>query len=279
MSECHVYVSHWRRTKDGFEGWLERWPKRRVTGKTFHEMTEALGDVVGEQVGDGEPQFEFEPPYIEAAGWKHLFRDGWTDTFFLHALRLDGHNGIFTGGFCGRCKRPIGGRTATRFEVEWGDWAEGITAFATSANDTMRIPVLSEELLDVLTREERASFDLRPVATRPSSGTRFFELAPRQFVAEAAGKALKARGWRCPACGRRQIHNEALGYGPKVVSRDSLPPGPGLLFLGDPGAFSLCFTAQRWEAVKARLRQADITSSPLAIIEPHDRDDSVVLQE
>src|SRR3954471_17367032 len=75
MSEGHIYVSYWQRTERGYEGWIERWPKRRVSGGTFYEMREALGNVVGEEVGDGEPNFEFEPPFIEAAGWEHLFRD------------------------------------------------------------------------------------------------------------------------------------------------------------------------------------------------------------
>jgi hypothetical protein len=280
MSEMHVYVCNWQRKKSGYEGWIEQWPKRRVREKTFYEMRDALYDVVGEEVGDGEPQFEFEPPFVDATGWEHLFRDGWRSTFFLSDVKLTTEAGVFDGGFCGRCKRPIGNRTNQQLTVEWGSWAAGITSFAASGHDTMRIPVASEALLDIFTPQERKSFDLRPVQTTPSSRTSFYEFISRRFVSEVAGKLFQPEGWQCHQCGRRFLSNaKVLGYGTDVVSRDAIESGTGLFFLGDAGHFTLCFSADRWQTVKRTLRAADITSSSIAIIEPGEAEESLVLRE
>lgn len=280
MSECHVYVCHWKHTARGYEGWIERWPKRHVSGNTFYEMRDALGDVVGEEVGDGEPQFEFEPPFIEAAGWEHLFRDGWRSTFFLSSVRLTTNAGIFESGFCERCKWPIGRRTSATLAVEFGPWARGIKSFSAVAQSTMRVPVASERLLDVFTAQERSTFEARPVTITGIVQSRFYEFVPQQFVSRVGGKSFQPDGWHCSGCGRRHVSNgKVLGYGSEVVSRDAVEPTPGIVFLGDPGHFSVCFGADRWEAVKSTLRAAEITSSPIAIIEPEDREDSPSLVE
>jgi hypothetical protein len=280
MSEGHIYVSYWERNERGYEGWMERWPKRRVSGETFYEMREALGNVVGEEVGDGEPNFEFEPPFIEAAGWEHLFRDGWRSTYLLRRPRLTTDVGLFDGGFCGQCKWPVGNRTNETLRVERDSWPKGIKSFAAVARHTMRIPVASKGLLDIFTSEERESFEFRPVETIPAARTRFYEFVPRRFVSEVGGKALQADGWHCRQCGRRYVSNSrVLGYGPRVVSRDAIEPGAGLFFLGDAGNFSVCLSADRWEELKATLRAAEITSSLIAIIEAGEREESPVLQE
>jgi hypothetical protein len=164
--------------------------------------------------------------------------------------------------------------------VEWGPWCRGVKVFSAVARDTMRIPVASERLLDVFTPEERAGFDVRPVDITPATRTRFFEFVPRRFVPEVAGKPFRPDGWQCGLCGRRYVSNaRVLGYGPHVVSRDTIPPGAGLFFMGDAGHFSLCFSADRWEALKGTLRAAGITSSDVAIIEPGDREDSPELRD
>ena len=280
MSECHVYVCHWKHTARGYEGWIERWPKQHVTGDTFDEMRDALGDIVGEEVGDGEPQFEFEPPFIEAAGWEHLFRDGWRSTFFIDDVRLTTDSGVFEGGFCDRCKWPIGRRTGARLAVEFGPWAKGMKSFSATARDTMRVPVVSERLLDVFTPQERATFEARPVRITGTTQYRFYEFVPKRFVSRVGGKSFQPDGWHCSRCGRRYVSNgKVLGYGPEVVSRDAAEAATGLFFLGDPGNFFICLSADRWQAVKATLRAADITSSLIAIIEPEDREDSPTLVE
>jgi hypothetical protein len=280
MSEGHVYVCGWRLTEAGYEGWIERWPKRRVTGATFSDMENALLDVVGEKVGDGEPQFEFEPPFLEPAGWEHFFRDGWRSTFFVDGLRPATPAGLFDGGFCDRCKYPIGKRTDARLTIEWGPWARGTKCFQATIYSAMRVPVASERLLDVFTPQERASFEARPVALTTASRSRFFEFVPRRFVPDVGGKPFRPDGWQCGRCGRRLVSNaKVLGYGPHVVCRADIEPGAGLFFRGDPGHFSLCYSAARWHAVKATLRAAGITSSPVAIIEPADVEKSPVLQD
>jgi len=71
---------------------------------------------------------------------------------------------------------------------------------------------------------------------------------------------------------------KVLGYGPQVVSRNAIEPDAGLFFLGGPGKFCLCFSADRWQAVKATLRGAEITSSSIAIIEPGEREESPELR-
>ena len=280
MSEGHVYVCGWRRTEDGYEGWIERWPKRRVTGGTFADMESALLEVAGEMVGDGEPQFEFEPPFLEPAAWEHVFRDGWRRTFFQHGVRPLSDAALFAGGFCDRCKWPIGRRTDAGLTVEWGPWAKGFKSFAAVARGGMRIPVVSERLLELFKPQERASFEARPVALTTAARTRFFEFVPRRIAPSVGGKPFRPDGWQCGRCGRRLVSNaRVLGYGPHVVCRADVEPGASLFFQGDPGHFTLCFSAERWQAVKATLRAAEITSSALAIIEAAEREDSPELRE
>ena len=280
MSEGHVYVCHWQRNDRGFEGWIERWPERHVTGATFNEMRDALGNITGDELGDGEPQFEFEPPFIEAADWEHLFRHGWRSTFFLTGVRPTTDTGLFDGGFCNRCNWPVGDRTNEPLKVGWATCAKGGRSFAAISHRSMRIPVASEPLLDIFTPQERDSFEARPVETEEAMPTRFYEFVPRRFVSKVAGKPFQPDGWQCRQCGRRYVSNaKVLGYGAHVVSRDAIEPGAGLFFLGDPGKFSLCFSAERWQAVKAALRAAEISSSSIAIIDPSEIEQSPALRD
>jgi iron(III) transport system substrate-binding protein len=90
----------------------------------------------------------------------------------------------------------------------------------------MRIPVVSERLLDVFTAEERVGFDVRPVENTPATRTRFFEFVPRRFVPEVAGKSFQPDGWRCGLCGRRYVSNAGVlgyGYNSELLARKKLP--------------------------------------------------------
>jgi hypothetical protein len=270
MSEGHVYVCGWRTVKDQYEGWLDRWPKRGVAAPTFHEMRDALYDVVGEQVGDGEPQFEFEPPFIEAKGWEHLFRDGYRSTYFLNVIYLETYDDIFEGGFCDSCERPVGSRTSSPLMLCGNSSTRGMKSFGVIGGKGMRIPIASKSLLKMFTREEKASFEARPVDTTEGTST-FYEFVPRRFVAPEAGKHFKPEIWKCDNCGRKQVSNaKVLGWGADVVSKATIDPDAALWFLGTPSEFSLCFRRDRWEQVKDVVRSAQITSSLVAVIEPSD---------
>jgi hypothetical protein len=281
MSESPTYVCNWRRLDDGrYEAWLAKQPGRRVEAETIRGVKDQLGDVIGELWGDGEPQFEFDPPLLEVVGWDHLFVHGHMSTFFNYGHRIENWKDAYTGGFCTQCGWPIGSRTAVPLQVFTKSWPEELDVFRAAHSHCGCVLVVSDRILGIFSAEERKFFETRPIQNPGGAAKHFFEILPKHFVPHATGNDLAPSGWHCPACDRNYIvHPKTLGYGTQAACDSDIgTPAPPIFFLGDPGRYSMCLSRARWEKLKAELHKFDLVSRLLAVIPEAERDSATGLK-
>lgn len=273
MSEGNVYVCHWVLRKGKYEARIDGVPRRRVVADSFDELTIAIGELLITERGDGEPVLEFEPPYLDATGAKAVLRNDWVATYLNDAVRVNADNALFTGGFCTNCDWPVGDRTSKPLEVRREPHETRYKSIAAVTNHSMRLPILSARTLNLFTAQERDTFDARPVDIIPPGRLRWFEIVPRLFINEIAVRSLTPSGWVCKGCGRRCIsHPTTLGWGPAVITRESIGADASMFFLGDAGNFEICFTKPRWAEIKAEMRSVGLTSNAIAIVSAADRE-------
>ena len=203
MSEGKSYRVQWKRTGDSFSAWLVKRKSICGVGRSLQDALDDLSGEICDAYGDGEPQLSLYPlrPVIAMeAPWV-------APTLCLVGgngdVLIKGHgDGLFSGGWCERCKHPQGVRTklpltalrAGEGDVAWPWWTHGGDGIDYS-------PLLvSERFLRLLSRAERTACEWREIVMPPRCKTHYFECIPKRTVAPVAVRGWTVDGWRCPKC-------------------------------------------------------------------------------
>jgi hypothetical protein len=270
-----TYYCSWRRESDGTcVGWEIRRPALRAEGSSPDDMSQALGDVVGEHYNDHEAALHFDPS-LSDAGDPTWFSDGlieiaWNASFkFRPTART-----AYANGRCKRCGSGLGSRTPISLHVdEITEVADGAASPGSNEPppcDGMpgSLMIVSEEFLGALASEERQTFESRPVSWATKRRRHFFERIPHVSIKLGAVKGMEVYGLRCDLCDRRVYsHGANLGLG-KVVCRKDIPPdSSGFFFAGDETEVSLFCTSERWNTLAGKKWARKLTGDPLAVID------------
>jgi hypothetical protein len=256
-----VYYCCWKRNQDGdYVGWERKHPSLRAEAMTQREMVELLGDIVGEYHDDHEAALQFEPPLSEKNGKEKYFVDDLVEVVWnaMFSFTLSAET-AFKLGRCKRCGRGLGSRTPRPLVVDsLGQGIDGAFSSASNSPPPAQMPghliIVSEAFLHVTTKNERATFEARPIEWRSKRRTKFFEIIPKTFIPRVGIKGHEVNGWRCELCGQQQYSVcGTLEYGVKVVCRSDLPsPPPTFFFVGDPISYGLCTSRRRWELLRSK---------------------------
>ena len=266
MPANRVYVCRWVELPDGGYRGTVAAPRVEVEADTFGALVREATEAVAGAAGDPEPAFDFEPPPPNAgkAAW---FADGLVALAPQSHFQSDETIGLTTGGACPRCHWPLGERTDRPVAVR-SAWPGEVIFSWHSAAEGVRLLLVSERFLGLLSDEDRSTFTLRPATVPPGKRKRYVEVVPKRFVPEVAVAGLEQTGWRCDQCGRACVgHGRDLGWSVPAVGRDSIPPTP-TFFIGTSTSYRLCLTGPRWEALKGPMRKSGMTSDPIAAVRP-----------
>jgi hypothetical protein len=277
VREGLVYVCKWERlAAGGYRGVISR-PHLQVQGDSFDEIVRELADAIARANGDCEPVIEFEPPLI-ARGDPEWFRDNVVAVAPNSHFRIENVANIVSGGFCDHCESPRGSRRDEAISVE-SMWPGDASFSCDPRAEGLRVLLISERLLETFSKPDRETFDVRPVKMPPGKRKRFLEVVPKQFAPEIAIMSLDVSGWHCKVCGHVEFsHGHDLGWGVSAIARDCLPEDP-IFFVGTSIDYTLCMKSNAWERMKSGLRKASMSSEPVAIVEPAQVAEQVVVPE
>ena len=113
---------------------------------------------------------------------------------------------------------------------------------------TNSLQILSEQFLDLLTKNERGLLQLQPVAGR-GSARKFYELVGPIGPPLVAVAGMKTSGWRCTACDHRTCGYWIAGMSiNSFIARTDFPASPhGVFTVGRSPDVQLAVTSARWE--------------------------------
>ena len=197
-----------------------------------------------------------------------LFRDQLLTLSSSSFFSLDSVDGLYQNGICPRCRSPVGQRTDRPLSIR-SIWP-GDLSYSSDQRMRARVWVVSDRFLELLTRRERAQFDIRQVTMPLGTRKAFFEVLPRRFVPQAGVKNWSvSAGWYCGRCQARAFsYDEQLGDILRtIVCRSSLLPAKPLLFVGDAGSFKIAVARDRWDEWRRVPVGKQIRGIPLAVID------------
>jgi hypothetical protein len=257
--EGKVYPCSWRKNGPAFEAWLTARPALKARGSTFEEADEALWDLILRKLGDGENQRDYNPPppsdsdlleprLVELS--PNAGAEGATD-----AAKL------FDGGWCKRCGQPMGARNGVTISV---DALEPGTDAVTCSGACL---LFSGDFLELLTRDEHALAEWRPVTRRGRSRKKFFELVPKEKYRFVGSRKLDFLPARCDQC-RQETGFFFWDPGVKItrfMSREEIRE-QGAFVIGDLHTGHLVMTAARWAELRGRAGTRGIVASPVGVV-------------
>jgi hypothetical protein len=275
MPEGRTYVCKWQKLEDGTYRGIVKRPKLHVEADSLDDLVVELTEQIADANGDCEPQIDFEPP-VAAGGKKDWFRDKIVSLTPSSHFAIENFDNIIEGGYCKRCKYPLGKRNSEAIIVD-SMWPGGASnSWDTNANG-LNVLLMSEELLESFSKSERKMFDVREVKVPAGKRKKFVEVVPKHVVPQIVIKSLRVDGWRCKVCGQVEFnHGRELGWCVMAIARDGLPKDE-VFFVGTSTDYNMCLRPATWERLKAVLRKATMTSDPVAVVEAHQIAKRVVL--
>lgn len=269
MAEGETYACSWKRVPGCYRVWLKADPRIAAEHAEFEEADELLSDLICDATGDGESVHVYDPPepnipHAGASERGQLWELGQPTKVYMVQPRR-----YFTDGLCDNCLMPRGARTDVPLRV---------TKLRKSLNSAMVVienvspgPILtivSAPFLELLSAEERARFEWRPIEHNLRAGT-YFEVVHRQApVPSVSAKGHDTYYGRCETCGFEWIlPNYTPGKPDGYVAERDLPvPLPTLIAIG-PWAFArLAVPPERWRALVKQPGMRGIKGLPVSII-------------
>lgn len=279
--EHHVYVCSWSHSATGFALWVKARPKLRGEGATYDEAEARLIRAIQDAGGAMTAVLEFDPPLpkspltakyaspeillvtADSAFQIEEPRATAAETREEMWARQRWPGEYYEGPICPKCRYAAGRRTAKPLpiaELESGyDGACGMIGYARATHQ-----LVSEEFVELLTTEERARLELRPVIR--TGRRKFFELVGPEGPPLVAVAGMKVSGWRCDACDHR-----TWGYWSEVlnihdfVARSGVPLDASVFTVGTYPEIKLVVTAARWKEMVGRKGTRGFTSGLLGI--------------
>jgi len=269
MTEGETYSCSWTRMPSGYRVWVIDDPAIAAEHADFEEADELLSDRICAATGDGESVHVYDPPEpnVPHAGvgergqlWM-LGRPA--DVYMVDPVRY------FTGGLCDHCLMPRGTRTDEPLRV---------TKLRKSLNSAMAVienvgmsPVLTivaEPFLALLTAEERAGFEWRPVGHNLRTGTYCEVVYKQPTVPSVTAKGHDTYYARCDVCGFEWISPNYTPGKPDyyVAERDLPTPRSTLVAIGPWARARLAVTPERWRDLVKQPGMRGIKGLPVSIL-------------
>ena len=272
MSEGNVFLTTWTRTETGYRVWVKRRPKLFAEGSKFDEADRRLWEVIGLATGDGENMHEYVPPApnLESAGPSERGRL-WV-LGVSSGARMVNPSGLFEGGLCEQCLMPRGPRTRLPLAVDHIEsrvQASVVSLPRAGPGVGPRLRVFTEDFLVLLTAEERARFEWRPITLSRRGKRNFLELVhrtpPMPYVAV---KGYQAYYGVCELCGWKWVVPEYVKGRPffHVADSDVPRPVPSLMAVGNLADLGLAASEARWSDLVGMREMHGIKGSIVAIV-------------
>src|SRR6185503_14663411 len=103
-SEGNVYKVRWKKAPPGYSAWLSCIPRLKVNGKDQEELSELLFEITMDRFGDGEPCFDFDPPFPSEPAEQSYFKPEWFVLQSNEHFRTVGDGAsLFSEGLCSYC--------------------------------------------------------------------------------------------------------------------------------------------------------------------------------
>lgn len=270
MSEGHTYRCSWSLTTTGYRLWVVADSELVREDAAFADAAEELAYAILDKTGDGEAQLEFEPPppgtELRPPALLRLWELGLQDTvLFSNALEC------FEGGLCDNCLMPLGPRTRVALEVvatlpkthllvgRMADVGVGLGP---------KRRIFSPTVVEMLTDEERACFEWRPVRAAGRE-TKYLELIHRiPPTPQVAPLGATARHSRCETCGFTSVYVDQVGNEPNrfMSTRDLPDPLPPALAMGTVSYSGLLISDGRRGEMLAQKGSRCLTTDPVSVI-------------
>ena len=270
MSEGHTYRCSWSLTTTGYRLWVVADPELAREDVDFAEAVEELGYAILDKTGDGEAQLEFEPPppgvELRRPALLRLWKLG------LHkTVRYGNARESYEGGLCDNCLMPLGPRTRVPLEVVMplpkSHLLDSQMADA-GVGPGPRPRIFSPTVVAMLTDEERACFEWRPVRAMGRE-TKYLELVHRiPPTPQVAPIGATTKHWRCEMCGFTSLYVEQVGNEPHrfVSTRDVPELLPPALAMGTVSDSGLVISDARRREMLAQKGSRWLTTEPVSVI-------------
>lgn len=229
-----------------------------------------------------EAALDFDPPLVKPTEWDHIFSGEYQSIGWNAGAQIDNPiDELFEHRACDVCGwRPP---TRTGVELKVTDSLRGTDGCCVfeRANDYAgpRLLIVSEHLLSLLTKAEKAQFATRRVQRGRGSVRRFYEIIPHEVIETVSIAGFEASGWRCAVCDYSTFSNAAtFGWRTDLIARTTFDAAPSGLFILSMNRPSLCLPAHRVRAlIDAGVRQ--ISRGRIGVVADQQCDSAPALRE
>lgn len=173
---------------------------------------------------------------------------------------------------CPSCRHGRGERTEVAMRVD--NAPRRVDAgWIRAAGFHDHIRLFSERFLKLLTTEERAHLEFRPITMPPGARREFYELRGRPDVPFVGVRGMDADGLECVECGHRSLRvldprlmDEGLHL-TRFVCAEDLPKSLATCFtVGGGNNLELCVGRERWDALRGHPHARGIMSERLGVV-------------
>lgn len=236
-------------------------------GADLSECMEDISMQILEWNGDGEAVLELFPEQNKkGATGATVFRTlSYNDSVDI----VKGFDG-FNEGTCKLCMYGLGGRNANPLEVKWKP--EGLVCGVSRIYPSTRL--YSQKPIDVLSDEERATFETRPVLF-DGKETGYFEAFPEVVIPYVGHKGAVypdtfTQSWKCSECGRKEFYVELKPYSYSTTFIDAKHLAgdiPSLAFVKTSRSVAMSLRKDRWAELRESKKVKGMLSDPVVALD------------
>lgn len=268
MAEGGIYICKWTETNGEYTLQLRANPDLEVSGRDLEECMEDICLQIIGWNGDGEAVLELFPPQAakEIPGGAILFAQiGYNDS----ARALD-YETLFVGGACPVCKFGLGTRSDAAIRLE--SRPRGMTCAVHGCYPILL--VFNKKFVEMLSDEERAHFDVRPVLFGQKP-TDYLELIAKKTIRTVGYKGAEypstfQQSFRCGDCGREKFEVDAVGFKPgaSFIDVDDIDCSSSTMIVIDDGWRQFpAFRLGRWQQLLERADRPRLLSKELVVLD------------
>lgn len=268
MAEGGIYLCKWDERNGEYKLWLRANPDLQVSGRDLNECMEDICLQIIGWNGDGEAVLELFPPQGKKSvpgGAILLAGIGYNDS-----ARVLDYGALFEGGACPVCKFGVGTRSdaVLRFESR----PKGMVCATDGCYPILLI--FNKKFVDMLSNEERANFEIRPVFFNDNQ-TDYFELIANKTIRTVGYKGANyptsfQQSFRCSKCGREKYDVEAEGFknGTSFIDANDIDTESStMVVIDDSWRQFPAFRLSRWEQLLERRDRRGLLSDELVVLD------------
>jgi hypothetical protein len=228
--------------------------------------------------GDGEAVLEFPPDKSKkmATGIEMYQALGYNE-----GVDILNTNSPFSGGYCKKCSHELGERTDELLNLEWKPKNVLVSIdYRTRKNENdsprifTQICIYHKKFIDLLTEDEKESFDTKPVLLKGKVSD-YLELVPKKVI-QACGHIGAdyyhgiLRSWKCSECKKEEfyVYTNEYGNNSRLVDSKRIREFKGIYFLKHSLHTSLVVRNDKWaELFKHKKEIKGIVTNPVIVLE------------